>query len=77
VPTGKQLEDIRDAVAPVRRRRGALDEAELREIARTYRTAGRRNPTLRVAEVHNVSRSTASRWIRAARDHGLLEEASN
>lgn len=52
-----------------------MDDEGLRRVAELYRLAeqvGQRDPTKRVAREHNVSRMTASRWIRRARDQELL-----
>jgi hypothetical protein len=58
-----------------RRRRHLLTDEELRAVADDYvmfRELGQRDPTVQVAKKHYVSRTTASRWIRRARDGGLL-----
>jgi hypothetical protein len=62
-----------------RRPRGhRLTDDELRQVAQTYREALKardRAPTDHVAKEHAVSRTTASRWIRLARDAGYLGPA--
>ena len=55
----------------------ALDHSYLKAVARVYRdaaAAGHR-PTLHVARVAGVGRSTAARWVRIARDRGILGPA--
>lgn len=71
---------VQEAVRPSRKAREAIpmDDDGLRRVAELYRTAireERRNPTIHVAETNHVSRMTASRWIRRARDRGFLEPA--
>ena len=54
--------------------RGALDERSLIEVGivhRLYDTIGNRS-TAMVAEHYGVSRSTAQKWIREARDRDLI-----
>jgi hypothetical protein len=63
-----------------RPRRGSpLTEENLRDVAELYRAAVRRGdpPTQTVATTMNVARSTAARWVAAARNHpaGLLGPA--
>jgi len=54
-----------------------MSETGLAAIAERYRTivaTGQRSPTVQIAKEQDVSRMTASRWLRRARDLGLLEE---
>jgi hypothetical protein len=74
-------DDVRAVDGAVRPRRAGraipVDDDGLRRVAELYRTAvmeGCRNPTQRVASANNVSRMTASRWLRRARDRGFLAE---
>jgi DNA-binding MarR family transcriptional regulator len=56
-------------------RRGLSDD-QLRIIARLYETLiaeGERYPVKALAEAQDVDKSTASRWVSAARRRGLLE----
>lgn len=54
-----------------------VTDDDLQQVASEYRQAlkGGRNPTAEVARIHHVSRSTASRWVRKARNAGYLGEA--
>lgn len=54
-----------------RQRRRDLTPTLLREVADVYREGGR-TPTEAVRQHFVVSRATASRWVRAARDEGIL-----
>ncbi len=78
-PTKEQIAIAKEALAAgaSRRRLIPIDHAGLRRVAETYRTAMRlgQPPTKRVADEHHVSRTTASRWIRRARDLGFLGPA--
>lgn len=59
-----------------RRRRSIISSDELEEVAAIYRAGTTtRRPTERVAEHFNVSRATAARAIRRARDRDLLGAA--
>ncbi len=48
-------------------------------IAQQYRawSAGRGRAVTEIARAHGVNRSTASRWVKAARDRNLLEGGSD
>jgi hypothetical protein len=66
-----------EGATATRRRRHLLSDAELRQVAQDYETfrgLGQRDPTVQVAKKHHASRTTASRWIRRARDLGLLPD---
>lgn len=68
------------AAAAVRRPRAPIPMTDdgLAEIADRYRVlvaTGQRNPTVQIAAERHVSRMTASRWLRRARDLKLLGEA--
>ena len=65
----------KDARRP--RRGSPITEENLREVARVYREALKRGdpPTQAVADGMNVARSTAARWVAAARKRGLLGPA--
>lgn len=58
--------------------RGQVGDETLREVALTYRTAHARGqaPTQAVMERWYVSRSTASRWVKRARQAGMLGPAT-
>ena len=60
-----------------RRGRRGMDEDFYRGISEEYRGLLERGerPTTGIAKAHAVGRSTASRWIREARNRGLLGEA--
>jgi len=60
-----------------RRGRRGMDKDFYRGIAEEYRGLLERGerPTTGIARAHGVGRSTASRWVRDARDRGLLGEA--
>jgi hypothetical protein len=58
-----------------RRRRREVTPELLAEVAEVYRGSNPRKPTESVAAYYGVSQATASRWIKAARDSGLLEPA--
>jgi hypothetical protein len=64
---------------PRGRRRRALTNDFLSLIAEQYETwgAGQGRAVTEIANAHGVNRSTASRWVQAARDRGFLpkEEA--
>ena len=75
----RRARSCRGCHEPPRRGRQPLSDEELREVARDYRTfvkLGQRDPTIQVALKHHGSRSTASRWIRRARELGFLEPAT-
>lgn len=59
------------------RRGKPVTDAHLREVVQVYRdaTATKQRPKQTIARVFHVSTSTASRWIRAARDRGFLGDA--
>jgi hypothetical protein len=66
----------REATGKPRKQR--VTTSRLREVAEVYRVASttkRGRPKQAVAEAFHVSSSTASRWIRTARERGLLGEA--
>src|SRR5215218_3668402 len=67
---------IRTAVSGHPRRLTDLPEGGLSRVADEYRLAlaRRERPTKRLMQEFHVSRSTASRWVRRARDAGLLDE---
>jgi hypothetical protein len=76
--TDDQEGEVRTAVAPTARRRAIpIDDDGLRRVAETYRkavaTQQRRTRAVQLAE--NVSRSTASRWIKQAGERGFLGAA--
>jgi hypothetical protein len=54
-----------------------MDDQDLERVAEMYRVAVDMGqaPTAKIMAAHHVSRSTASRWVRRARDRGLLDEA--
>lgn len=76
-PTPREARRI--AADPCRRpRRGSpITRQHLEEVAQTYRDAFQRGdrPTRAVQATFSVERATASRWVRAARDAGLLPPA--
>ncbi len=55
-----------------------LTDKLLKGVASEYRDAVKRgeNPTQRICEVARITRPTASRWIRAARDREFLGKAT-
>jgi hypothetical protein len=59
------------------RRGSPVTDETLREVARHYRQAAEHGepPSLGVAAAMNVSRSTAARWVKRARERGLLGPA--
>jgi hypothetical protein len=59
--------------APKRRRQ--LTDDFLSLIAEQFQrwSAGRGRAVTEIANAHNVDRATASRWVKAARERGLLE----
>jgi hypothetical protein len=75
-PTEEQEPEI-EAKAGGRPRGYPIDDDELRRVADTYRAAIKlgEHPTQRVMREHHTGRSTASRWIRRARDAGHLGAA--
>lgn len=67
------------AIRPRRRPRQSLSDEEIRAVAQDYKSfkaLGQRDPTIQVAHKHYASRSTASRWIRRARELGYLDPPS-
>jgi hypothetical protein len=75
-PTAEQAPEI-EAKTGGRPPGYPIDDDGLRRVADTYRAALKLGepPTQRVKREHHVSRTTASRWIRRARDAGHLGEA--
>lgn len=73
--TADDRQTVRDRAARSRVAIPMTDE-DLSAVADRYRAlaAGRRNPTIQIANEWHVSRMTASRWLRRARDLGILEE---
>lgn len=68
---------VRDVAARRRREPIPMDDDGLRAGAERYRTLeamGQRKKTQQIADERHVSRMTASRWLRRARDLGILEE---
>lgn len=63
--------------AAKRKPRGELTDETLQQVAETYRTAlaTRKAPTKAVMKRWFVSRSTASRWVKRAREAGFLGPA--
>jgi hypothetical protein len=58
------------------RTRGRVDDERLKEVAEVYRGAlARGSPTEAVHKSFKIGRSTASRWVRMARDRGYLGES--
>jgi hypothetical protein len=59
---------------PQGRRRRALTNDFLSLVAEQYETwsAGKGRAVTEIAAAHGVNRSTASRWVQAARDRGLI-----
>jgi len=59
---------------PRRRKRRLLDDGFLSLIAEQYETwsTGTRGAVTALANAHGVNRSTASRWVQAARERGFL-----
>jgi hypothetical protein len=55
-------------------RKPLYDRDHWRKVAEVYRKAAGRSPTKAVADHFNVSRATASGWVRRARDAGALGE---
>jgi hypothetical protein len=77
--TDADRESVRAASGRPRRRRQLLTDEQLRAVVDDYvmfRELGQRDPTVQVAKKHHASRTTASRWIRRARDEGLLPPPS-
>lgn len=73
---GVEPQDVAAAFKPPRRNK--VDPGDVARAANLYRealAAGRRDATEAVAQALDVSRTTASRRIRQARDDGLLGEA--
>jgi len=66
------------AEATKRRRRRVIDDALLRKVAATYMAAlaAGEGPTQTIANREYVSRSTASRWVKEARQAGHLGPAT-
>lgn len=64
--------------APVDRRRNRVTDVDLEKAAAIYKTAQAQGlpPTVAVQEELSLSRSGASRWIRLARDRGILPPTS-
>jgi hypothetical protein len=58
------------------RKRRALTDDFLSLVAEQYETwsAGRGRAVTEIANAHGVNRSTASRWVKAARERGFLPE---
>lgn len=71
--TTARLDELRDAGA-----RG-LSEKTLRLVAAVYEEIAlqRGNPVQEIVHAFNISRSTATRWIRRARDAGFLAEGDD
>ena len=64
------------ALRQVNRTRRGLSDDQLRAVAETYEALvaeGERYPVKALAATQHVDKSTASRWISAARARGLLE----
>jgi len=69
---------VRDTAARRRRAPIPMADDDLRAVAERYRdlvATGVRNPTAQIAAERHVSRMTASRWLRRARDLKLLGKA--
>jgi hypothetical protein len=71
---GEDAQQVRRAVTTARRRRTITDRL-LRDVARLYR-ADPDAPTKNVARELHVSAAQASRYVKAARERGILEEWS-
>src|ERR1700683_3244660 len=50
-------------------------DTHLREVARIYMESGKK-PTLAVQRAYGVSRATAARWVRAARDKKFITDTN-
>ncbi len=61
-------------VTTARQRRHVTDDL-LRDVARVYRANRDSSPTASVQETFTVSRATATRWIKLARERGFLGKA--
>ena len=65
------------ALQAVNERRRGLSDDRLRAVAEIYKglvAEGERYPVKALAALQHVDKSTASRWVSAARRRGLLEE---
>ncbi|MDQ3465980.1 MAG: hypothetical protein M3500_15110 [Actinomycetota bacterium] len=69
-----------EAAKVVQRARSAsrqvITEETIREVARVYRANATRRPTQAVAKAFGVQHRTASKYVRRARDLGLLPETT-
>ncbi len=69
-----------EAAKVVQRARSAsrqvITEETIREVARVYRANATRRPTQAVAKAFGVQHRTASKYVRRARDIGLLPETT-
>jgi hypothetical protein len=80
LPSGAESVEFYERYAQNARRprRGSpLTEENLRQVADLYRAAMRRGdpPTQTIAQAMHITRSTASRWVAAAREKELLGKA--
>jgi hypothetical protein len=78
----REQDDVVAALSALRKvnstRRG-LDDGFLRQVAHAYKalcTEGEPYPGKALADIHEVDKSTASRWISAARQRGYLPRLS-
>jgi len=71
---------LAEAAKVVQRARSAsrqvITEETIREVARVYRANATRRPTQAVAQAFGVQHRTASKYVRRARDLGLLPETT-
>jgi hypothetical protein len=72
--TGTGFSSGQTPVSPRGRKRRAWTDDFLSLVAEQYETwsAGRGRAVTEIANAHGVNRSTASRWVQAARDRGFL-----
>ncbi|HXF72995.1 MAG TPA: helix-turn-helix domain-containing protein [Actinomycetota bacterium] len=69
------IDELRQAAEPTPTGRRRLGPHQFLQIAKIYVTT-KRAPTQAVAERFGVSRGTAARWVRRAREMGFLTETS-
>jgi hypothetical protein len=68
------------ALRKVNKTRRGLSDDQLRLAAETYESLvaeGEQYPVKALAALHRVDKSTASRWLSAARDRGLLRDGKD
>lgn len=69
-PRGRRVKALRKSIE-TRQARTRVTPEHLREVAAVYR-AHTRNPRRHIAQQFNTSESNANRWIRLAREEGIL-----